>query len=241
MAFAPQSGAGWLLKGCLGVLSVPGFILMASMTGFAGLARESGVTLELATAMTAVIWALPSQVVLVGSIASGASFWATVFAIVLCSVRLMPMVVAILPTIRAAHTPKWQLYVVSTFLAVTSFVVAVAELPKVPRDHRIAWFTGFAGSLVLCNTVVTAVAFAALGSLPPAASACLFFLTPLYFTCSLWAAARLVLERAAFATGFVLLPVCHAIDPTLDLVIAGLAGGTLVYAGDRLWRRRGEG
>jgi Predicted branched-chain amino acid permease (azaleucine resistance) len=235
---ARESSRLWFLRGCRGVVSIPGLVLLASMIGFAGLARESGVSLAFATTMTAVIWALPSQVVLIGAIMSGASFWATVLAIVLCSVRLMPMTVALLPTVRAPETPRWQLYLISNFIAVTAFVVAVAELPKVPRAMRVAWFSGFAITLVAANTVMTAVAFATLDSLPPAVAVCLFFLTPLYFTFSLWTAARASLERIAFVVGFLVLPVFHALDPTLDLVFAGLVGGTAVYLYDRHARRR---
>lgn len=240
MASLPVSSRTWFFRGMRGVISIPGLILFASMTGFAGLARESGISQELAAAMTAIIWALPSQVVLVGSIASGASFGATVLAVVLCSVRLLPMTISMLPTLRGPDTPRWQLYFTSTFVAVTAYVVAMANLPNVPREHRVAWFAGFAITLVAANTAMTAFAYEVLGSLPDAVSAALFFLTPLYFTFSLWTASRTGLERVAFVGGFLLLPLFHWIDPTLDLVLAGLVGGTVIYFVDRVRRQRGE-
>lgn len=239
MPVPPASAGRWFLRGARGVVSVPTAILLAAMVGFAGLARESGISMELAAVMTALIWALPSQVVLVGAIAAGASMGATILAITLCSVRLLPMVVALLPTLRGENTPRWQLYGLSTFVAVTAWVVAMAELPKLPREARVPWFAGFALALVVLNTLMTIIAYALIGGLPDMLAAALFFLTPLYFTCSLWGAARANLERFAFVAGFALLPAMHALDPTLDLVFAGIIGGTATWGLDRLRRRRG--
>jgi len=58
----------WFARGTLGIASAPALILMVTFIGFGVLCRESGLTLGQAMFMTASVWALPSQVVLVGSI-----------------------------------------------------------------------------------------------------------------------------------------------------------------------------
>ena len=84
--------------------SMPGLILASAFVGFAGLAREAGLTLAETVFMTGVVWALPGKVVLVGAILSGASLPAAALAVALSSVRLMPMVVALVPEMRGrAH------------------------------------------------------------------------------------------------------------------------------------------
>ncbi|WP_245431368.1 AzlC family ABC transporter permease, partial [Rhodoplanes roseus] len=66
-----DTGLRWFLRGVGGIVSVPAFILMASFIGFGVLCRESGITLGEAVFMTGFVWALPSQLVLVGAIAAG--------------------------------------------------------------------------------------------------------------------------------------------------------------------------
>ncbi len=105
----PADAAGrrtWYLRGVRASFSVPGLILTSAFVGFAGLAREAGLTLAEAVFMTGVVWALPAKVVLVGAILSGNSLAAATFAVALSSVRLMPMVVALVPEMRGPRTPQ---------------------------------------------------------------------------------------------------------------------------------------
>ena len=100
----------WFLMGTRGIVSVPAIILMSAMVGFAGLARENGITFGETVFMTATIWALPSQVVLVGAIASGTALATAAFAVSLSAVRLMPMIVTLMPVMRADNSPRWALF-----------------------------------------------------------------------------------------------------------------------------------
>ena len=60
---------------------------MLTMAGFGGLAREAGLTLGQAVFATFGVWALPSMIVLVGSIAAGLGVVPTALAVALASVR----------------------------------------------------------------------------------------------------------------------------------------------------------
>src|SRR5690606_3848131 len=97
----------WYLRGCGGAVSIPGPILVSAFVGFASLAKGAGLTAAQSVFMTGVVWALPAHVVLVGAILAGASLPAAMFAVTLSSVRLMPMVVAIVPELRGSRTPRW--------------------------------------------------------------------------------------------------------------------------------------
>ena len=99
---------------------MPGIILIAAFVGFAGLARESGLTLAETVFMVGIVWALPAKVVLTGSILSGTSLAGAALAVTLSSVRLMPMVVALTPELRAPKTRSWVLYVLSHIIDVTA-------------------------------------------------------------------------------------------------------------------------
>lgn len=219
-------------------ISVPGLILASAFIGFAGLAKEAGLTLAQTVFMVGMVWALPAKVVLIGAILSGASLPAAAFAVALSSIRLAPMVVALVPEMRGPKTPRWVLYFLSHFVAVTSWVLAMERLRGVPRDMRTSYYAGLGSTLVLANMGVVAVVYVLADSMPPAVSAALFMLTPMYFLTSLWGSARERAGHVAMALGIVLGPLLHVVVPGFDLLGAGLIGGGIAFAFHKLSRRR---
>lgn len=228
----------WALRGMGGVLSVPAAILLTSMAGFGVLCRESGLTLGQAVFMTAAIWALPSQVVLVGAIAGGASLPAAAIGVALSAIRFVPMIASWVPMLKAERIPKWRIVLLSHCVAITSWVIAALHLPKLPAEARFPYFVGFALTLTTTGTLITGLSYLVAGTLPPVLAGMLFFLTPIYFLTALSASARLNAERLALAAGLALGPLFRLSGLPLDLVWAGLAGGTLAYLGHRLLARR---
>jgi predicted branched-subunit amino acid permease len=228
----------WMVRGMRGVVSVPAAILLLSMAGFGALCRESGLTLAQAMFMTATIWALPSQVVLVGAIAGGASMAVAGLGVALSAVRFVPMIASWVPMIRGPGTRRWQLLALSHFVAITSWMVAALHLPSVPAEARIRYFAGFAITLTTTGTLVTGASYALTGTLPPVLAGALFFLTPIYFLTALTVSSRLHAERFGLVLGLLLGPLFRYWAVPLDLVWAGLLGGTIAYAGHRILRRR---
>lgn len=228
----------WFFRGVRASFSVPLLILMSAFVGFAGLAREAGISLAQTVFMTGIVWALPGKVVLLGAIMSGASLPAAAFAVALSSVRLSPMVVSLVPELRTERTRSVTLYLLSHFVAVTSWVLAMEHMRAVPRPMRTAWYCGLGGTLVIVNIVVVAVVYQVAGSLPPILSAALLMLTPLYFLTSLWGSARESAGHLAMVFGIVLGPVFHVLTPGFDLLSTGLVGGGAAYLLHRLGRRR---
>ncbi|WP_378950897.1 AzlC family ABC transporter permease [Mesorhizobium sp. ANAO-SY3R2] len=227
----------WYLRGVRVAFSVPGLILASAFIGFAGLAKEAGLTLLQTVFMVGMVWALPAKVVLIGAILSGASLPAAALAVALSSIRLTPMVVALVPELRGPNTPRWALYVLSHFVAVTSWVLAMERLRGVPRELRTSYYAGLGSTLVLVNMIVVAVVYVLADKMPPAASAALFFLTPMYFLTSLWGSARERAGQIAMALGIVVGPLFHLVVPGFDLLGAGLVGGGAALVFHRLSRR----
>lgn len=228
----------WFRQGSVAAFSVPGLILVSAFVGFAGLAKDANLTLLQTVFMTVVVWALPAKVVLVGAILSGSSLLTAAFAVTLSSVRLMPMVVAIMPEMRGPGTRKWVLYLLSHFVAVTSWVVALERFDGVPRHARTAFFAGLGTTLLSFNIVVVALVYLLAAQLPASVSAALIFLTPMYFLTSLWGSAREVAGQLAMVFGLILGPVFHVLFPGFDLMLAGFVGGIAAYAVHLLIRRR---
>ena len=229
----------WFMMGMRGIASLPAIILMLSFVGFCAFTAQAGIPMEQVVFMTGAVWALPAKVILVGSILSGANLVAAFIAVTLSSIRLMPMVAALVPEIRTEKTPTWLLLLLSHFVAITAWVYAMERVPNVPRQRRVAFFAGFGITLVLANMLLVAVVYRYVATFPPILAGCLFFLTPVYFLASIWNSARHRVVHLALAVGLVAGPLFYWLLPEFDILLAGVIGGTLAWMAERAWRRRG--
>lgn len=232
--FDRREAIQWWLYGVRNIASLPAFILMCAFVGFAGFAKESGITLLQAVFMTGIVWALPSKVVLVAAISGNATVLAAFGAVTLSAARLMPMVSALVPEIRVKGTRTITLLFLSHFIAVTSWVVAMERVGKVPRKYRTAFFGGFAVTLTTINVCIVGCVYLFSAGLPATALGALFFLTPIYFLTSLWATARDHVVKIAMVAGLVLGPVFYEFSPQFDLLLAGIVGGVLAFVAARM-------
>lgn len=233
-----KSGFYWYRRGMRHLISTPAIVLCISFAGFGGFARESGIDVIHAMFMTVSIWALPSAVVLVGGIVSGAGLLAIATAVALASIRMMPMIVAFVPEIRDKDTPTWKLVVLCHVTAITSWVFGMTHLPALPRYARVPFYAGFALTLTTINIGITALGFAVAGLVPPLVAAALFMTTPLYFMLTLPSATRLLSDRLALVLGFALGPLFAIYVPGTDLIWTGLVGGLAAYGIGFMRRRR---
>jgi hypothetical protein len=234
----PRSQIHWFLLGMRGIFSLPAIILMLSFVGFAAFTAEAKIPVEQVMFMTGIVWALPAKVILVGSMLSGAHIATAFLAVTLSSVRMMPMVAALVPEIRTSRTPTWLLLIVSHFVAITAWVFAMEKVWDVPRGGRVAFFAGFGVTLTLSNVALVGLAYGAVSEFPPIVSGCLFFLTPVYFLTSIWISARHRVIYWALGIGLVLGYVFAVVAPQYDILLTGLVGGTLAWWGERALRRR---
>ena len=60
---------------------------------------------------------------------AGASLPAAFLTVALSSIRLMPMVAALIPEIRTEKTPTWLLLLLSHFIAITAYVFTMGADP----------------------------------------------------------------------------------------------------------------
>ena len=233
-----ERGAYWFWKGARGIASLPAIILMSAFVGFCGFAVEAGIPFGQTVFMTGMIWALPAKVLLVGSILAGASLPAAFLTVALSSIRLMPMVAALIPEIRTPKTPTWLLLLLSHFIAITAYVFTMERIRDVPHEHRVAFFAGFGITVTTANIVLVAVIYSTVSNLPAMLAGALFFLTPVYFLTSIWASTRDRAGHIAMVFGLALGPLFHQVAPEFDILYAGVVGGTLAFAADRLWKGR---
>ena len=220
----------WFVRGSRQAFTLPGFLLFGAFIGFGAITREAGLSLTQTLYMNTVIWALPAEIILIGAMFAGASLPAAALGVALSSVRLMPMVVVLVPEMRAQGTRGWVLYALSHFIAVTSWVISLDKFREVPRPWRTTWYCGLGLTLVAGANSILAAIYLLAPQLPALAAAALFFLTPMYFLLSLWGSAREFASHAAMAAGLVLGPLFHLWMPGIDLIAAGLIGGIGAFA-----------
>jgi predicted branched-subunit amino acid permease len=237
-AIAADNPAYWFRRGMRECISVAALILFTAHVGFAGLAMEAGIPMPLAVFMVVVIWALPAMVVLIGAIMSGAGLVAAALAVALSSIRLTPMVVALVPELRGSATRRITLYLLAHFIAVTSWVIAMEKVRHVPREMRTSFYAGLGATLIVANACIVAIVYSLLGSLPPVVAAALFLLTPMYFLTSMWGSAREQASHIAMVLGLVIGPFMHRVLPGFELVAAGVIGGGFAYAVHRIRHRK---
>lgn len=231
---APPAAWHWFLRGARHILSIPALVLIAAMVGFTALARDAGFPLFQIIFLTLTVWALPSQVVFIGMVGSGGSLPAVGLAVALSAMRFLPMTMAWTPVVRGPGTSRLMLFLLSSFVAVTAWVFAMARLPRLPRPARAPYFAGFGTALTCTTACAMALSYQLIGDLPAFAAAALVFLTPVYFLLALWGSARVRADRVALIAGLGLGPVCTLLVPEADILIAGIVGGTLAWGGGRL-------
>ncbi|MCF3639091.1 AzlC family ABC transporter permease [Rhizobium sp. TRM95111] len=236
--FEVKPARHWFLLGMRGIFSVPAIILLLSFVGFAAFTAEAGVPVEQVMFMTGAVWALPAKVILVGSMLSGAHLAAAFIAVTLSSVRMMPMVAALVPELRTPRTPTWLLLILSHFVAITAWVFAMERVGALPREGRVPFFAGFGITLTAANILLVGLAYGLVAELPPIVAGCLFFLTPVYFLSSIWISARHRVIYWALGVGLASGALFHEIAPEYDILLAGLIGGTLAWFAEWRMRRR---
>jgi hypothetical protein len=227
------------LKGARGIASLPAIILMSAFVGFLRFCRRGRHSAWRNRVHDRHDLGLPAKVLLVGSILAGASLPAAFITVALSSIRLMPMVAALIPEIRTEKTPTWL------------SAVAVAF----HRDHRLCFHHGahprraarasrglfrrlrHDGHLGQYHVLV-AVIYSTVANLPAMVAGALFFLTPVYFLTSIWASTRDRAGHIAMIIGLALGPLFHQVAPEFDILYAGVVGGTLAFFADRVWNRR---
>lgn len=210
-------------------------VLFLGSLGFGALARDLGFELGLTMFITFAFYALPAQVLLVDEIARGVPILAVAFVVSLSAVRMLPMSVVIIPYLGDRGMPRWVIIPVAHMIAITAWIESMRRLPQLPEHLRLAHFIGIATVCGSSTLLGTAVGYLLAGVLPVAVAAGFLFVTPLYFMLSMIATARVEADWLAIIAGALLGPPLFVIVPGFELLIAGLAGGTLAYV---IGRRR---
>ncbi len=212
-------------------------VLFATYLGIGALAHDSHFSLGWALASTLFVWAGPAQIILISTLGSGATVVQAAIAVTVSAIRLFPMVVSVLPMMRAPQTKRRHLVLVTHLIAITLWVECFRLLPQVPRGRRIAFTHGLGAGLVSVCLVATTVGYGLAANLPELFAAAILMLTPLAFLLSTARNCRQLADILALGLGLALFPLVAMFHTGVDILISGVSAGTIAY-GVHWWRRR---
>jgi hypothetical protein len=155
-------------------------------------------------------------------------------AVTLSSVRFLPMVAALLPTLRGPHTRQRDLILPMHFTAISVWVEGIRLVPARPRDERVTFYNGLGSGLMLAAVIASVGGFYLAASLPPLLSAALLFFTPMAVMMVSARNSRTLLDGLSFALGLAVWPMVDALKLGLELMWTGLIAGTIAYAVHRV-------
>jgi predicted branched-subunit amino acid permease len=234
----PQAAAQTFLDGGVAaVRSVFFYVLVGNYVGLGALAHEVGFTWWWMLLSTILVWAAPAQVILISTLKT-ASLFEVALAVTLSSVRFLPMVAALLPTMRRPGVRQRDLLLPMHLTAISVWVEGMRLLPLMPPERRIAFYNGLGIGLNAGAIIGGAVGFFLAGKLPPLLGATLLFFTPVAILMSTARNVRTLIDGLPFALGLVIGPIVAAQKVGLDLMWTGLIAGTLAYGVHRMRERR---
>ena len=218
---------------------MPAAVLVAGYLGFGALAAAHGIPLPVAVASTALIWALPGQIIFVEMHTLAAPVVATILAVMLSSARFLPMTLMLMPEMRAPGQRPWKHYLVAQLLSLSGWTMAVARFPDIPRAQRLAWFYGFTLVLIATSAASTAAGHLGADRLSPSVRLALVFMAPLYYLLILSGAVRGRVAALGLACGAVAGPLAYLVTAQWSVPLGGLAGGTAAFLLLRMRALRG--
>jgi predicted branched-subunit amino acid permease len=220
-------------KALVDSISMPAFILLTSMMGFGSLASQSGFDTGMASFASVFIWGLPGQLAMVELTAAGHNLFSIVLACSLANARFMPMVLSFLPHLfnKPESLPKRLLY--AQLLSVNSWAVSLRAFPYVDMEWRRVYYLTFASSIILAAVIGTMLGVYISNEFPTSVVLGLVFLSPLFFALVL-SSTKGLSYRLSLLSGCLVIPAAHYFFPQVDLLIAGVIGGTLGFTLARL-------
>lgn len=218
-----------VLKGAKDAFSSPGLVLITTFFAFGALANSIGANLLTALGLTAFVFAIPGQVVLLDEVSRNSSLVAVFIATSLTAIRLFPLTMSLMPVMRTKNTPRWLVYLLAHFIAVTVWVQSMIALPKIQKECRISYCLGLCMCLLALTSIATILGFLAASHLPSNINAALLMVTPIYFFLSLFFTAKSKQDQYAFLFGAILGGAFMFIVPEFALIAAGFIGGTIAY------------
>jgi predicted branched-subunit amino acid permease len=221
------------------VSTVLSLVLFVTYIGIGALAHDTHFSLAWAMLSTALVWAGPAQIILITTLASGVGILQSAIAVTISAIRLFPMVVAVLPMMRNPGTKRRHLILIAHFTAVTLWVECYRFLPHVPRERRVAFVHGLGCGLLAIGLCATVIGYLLAANLTQTFASAILLLTPLAFLFSTARNSKGLADILALALGLAFYPMAALLDSGLDILVSGVAAGTIAFLVHKWREQRG--
>jgi len=215
-------------RGMRHAIGAPAGVLFAGYIGFGALCYSLNLSIWTAAGSAFFVYALPGQMVMAEMFALGATTLLTTLAVGLTASRFLPMTLTVLPQLDSELRGSKSLYAMVHLLAMTSWAVAMRDLPNMGPQYRKAYFWGIG---LVCWAVCapgSIIGYLIADQVPMPLTMALVFLNPLFFMLS-FTEVKPTAYRLAILFGSLLGPLSHSVVPDYSLLISGLVGGSLAY------------
>jgi predicted branched-subunit amino acid permease len=213
-------------------------VMTAGFIGFGALASDSGIPYWVAALATALMWALPGQIILAEMVAAKAGAVAIVLAVWVSAVRFLPTGMSIMPMLRFERRELLKKLLVAQFVASTSWVLSMRHFPTMPEAERAPWLVGFGTVCTTQGIVLCGIGYLLVGVVPAEIQAGLVYVTPIYFLLLMFGDIRSRTMGVAVTCGVIAVPLAHLMTPHWSLLVGGMVGGTAAYLVLRLQRQK---
>ena len=213
-------------------------VMTAGFIGFGALASDSGMPFWIAAIATALMWALPGQIILAEMVAAKAAVIAIVLAVWVSAARFLPTGMSMMPLMRMQGRETLKKLLVAQFVASTSWVLSMRNFPHMPEAERAPWLVGFGMVCTTQGVLLCGLGYLLSGVVPAEINAGLVYVTPIYFTLLMFGDIRSRAIAMAVTCGAVAVPLAHLITPHWSLLGGGVAGGTVAYIILRMQRTK---
>lgn len=204
-------------------------VMTAGFIGFGALASDSGMPYWIAALATALMWALPGQIILAEMVAAKAGVIAIVLAVWVSATRFLPTGMSMMPLMPMQGRETLKKLFFAQFVASTSWVLSTRLFPHMPEAERAPWLAGFGTVCTTQGILLCGVGYLLAGVVPVEINAGLVYVTPIYFTLLMFGDIRSRAMAVAVTCGAVAVPLAHLASPHWSLLAGGVAGGTVAY------------
>jgi predicted branched-subunit amino acid permease len=234
-AAAADNTEAFLRGAKAGATSVQGMVLFASYIGFGGLCASIGFPMGAAVFSTALVIALPSQLLLIAGFAAHSTLPVIAISVFLSAARLLPSTVTLLPYLRARFPVQ---ILAAHFVAVSIWVESRRLLPPLLPAARLPFYFGIALTFNAASMLATWAGYVLASNLPAAFAIGLGFLTPMSFIIALVRNARDLVDYLSLVFGLLLAPLFVWLNVPVDLLWVGLFGGGAAWLVQRQRKAR---
>jgi len=224
-------------RGLIDAAKLPGWMVVASMTGFGALVNSADMSMTVAVVATIFIWGLPGQVAFVEFFLLGTPVFSLLLVSSLANIRFLPMSLSLVPLFRGSKI-GWRFRYLWTFMmSVNTWVGLLRKVPDLTQEQRWSYYFGYSTVCMGAGAIASAIGYILADTLPFPVTITLVLLNPVYFA-FVFAATRSRAAALALIAGAVTGPPLYLLTPEWSLPICGIIAGTAGFYADRWLNRR---